>query len=304
MKHVLTVSGGGLRGVIPCMALCALEQQSGKLTREIFTGGMAGASTGALLVSACCSGVPAEKSLNVYLNEGRKIFSPTDNVRRRLNLITHGRMFDVRVLAQVVADTLGPVASKWTINDSPVNILLTATDMNGDAQYFTRDGPTNAGRYGKYSLLQAAVASGAAPTYHDAPMVNGLGYCADGGCSGTADPVYMACVEFFTGPKCYGTIDPTDAKVISLGTGFFRGQMPDPPDNLLENVQWVTSSLVGSSKTIAHECVERHWPGVLQSFNPALPHEIDEAAVGELSVLLEVGKQAAAAMDWKAILGV
>jgi hypothetical protein len=74
--------------------------------------------------------------------------------------------------------------------------------------------------------------------------------------------------------------------------------MPAPPRTLLENISWVTSALVGTSKTFAEQAVDRHWPNVLVSFNPKLPSDIDEADVSQIRALLQIGRAAAAKMDW------
>ena len=65
MKNGLSINGGGIRGIIPCSVLVALEQQTGKLTREIFSY-VAGTSTGALLAAGVAAGVPASELLTVY----------------------------------------------------------------------------------------------------------------------------------------------------------------------------------------------------------------------------------------------
>jgi patatin-like phospholipase/acyl hydrolase len=302
ISRILSIPGGGIRGVLPACHLVELERQTGKLTRDIFTAGLAGTSTGGLLCASCAAGIPAKKSLDVYLTQGRRIFSPTNRVLRTANMFSKGRQFDVKVLSQVVADTLGPAAS-WKIDDSPVPLLLTATDQNGDVIYFSKSAPTNSGKFGKYSMLQAAVASGAATTYHDPPMVNGLGYCADGGVGGVADPCYAAAVEFFTGHKCYGSINPNDALMFSIGTGFYRAdRMADPPGFILDRIKFAIGSLVGNSRTIAEQSVERHWPGVLRILNSQLNRDIDEADVDAIPYLYELGQKAASQIDWSAIL--
>jgi len=301
MKRVLSIQGGGIRGIIPACALVALETQTGKLTREVFDF-IGGTSTGALLAAAIAAGVPAQRSLDVYLQEGHTIFSPTDDVRRTLNLVRLGRQFDARILYKILKAALGP-AAKWVINDCPVDILITAASQLGDTLYFTRDANTNASEFGVYNLLDAAVASACATTYHDPWMVPGLGYCADGGCAGVADPVYATCVEAFAAPGCYGSIDPASARVVSLGTGFYHpAGIPQRPASLLDRIHWVTGSLVGSSRTISAQTVQRHWPGVLQIFDAALPADVDEAAVNYIPVLLDIGQKAAALLDWQAIL--
>jgi hypothetical protein len=301
-KNILSLPGGGIRGILAASHLVALEKQTGRLTRDCFSF-VGGTSTGALLTAAIAAGVPAYKSLDVYLSEGRRIFSPTNSALRYWNLLHLGRQFDARVLHEVLANTLGKAAT-WTINDSPIDLLITAGDMRGDCWYFTKDRPSNAGTTGKAALLDAAVASGCATTYHDPWEIPGFGPFSDGGCVSLADPVLQNCVEAFSGNGCYGSIDPADARVISLGTGFYKATpLPKPPGSLLDRIKWVTSSLVGSSRTIAAASVERQWPGVLQVFDSPLPADIDEADVDQISALLKIGQEAAAKLDWPTILG-
>jgi hypothetical protein len=300
-KRILSIQGGGIRGIIPACALVALEHQTGQLTRDVFEFA-GGTSTGGLLVSAIAAGVPAQASLDVYLQSGRAIFSPTDDVRRTLNLVRLGRQFDARTLYAVLKAALGPAAT-WTINDCPLDVLITAASQLGDTLYFTKDRPTNAGQFGKYNLLDAAVASACATTYHDPWKIPGYGYAADGGCASVSDPIYATCVEAFAAPGCYGSINPADARVISLGTGFYHpSKQPKPPGSLLDRVKWVTGTLVGSSMTIAAQTVQRHWPGVLQVLNPPIPSNIDEADVDFIPVLLDIGQKAASQIDWYKIL--
>lgn len=302
-KRLLSIEGGGIRGIIPCMALVALEQQTGKLTRDIFDW-VGGTSTGALLAATIAAGVPAAKSLGIYTGSGPSIFHPTNTAERKIELIFRGRQFNNRVLYDAVVSALGANAA-MRINDSPIGIMVVAGDMNGDPWYFVKDQLAGLGKKtGAAFLVDAAVASACATTYHDPWLVRGMGYFADGGCVSLADPVYELCREAFAGVECYGDIDPADARVISLGTGFHRPDtMPAPPNDLLANITWVTGSLVGSSKTLAVAAVMGRWPGVLSVFNPAIA-AIDEAAVDQIPALLEIGRKQAAEMDWKKILGI
>lgn len=248
------------------------------------------------------AGIPAATALQTYTTSGPKIFSPVNSIERKAELILHGRQFDNKVLHQVVVDTFGAQAG-MTMNDCPIPAVITAGNMLGDPWYFVKDAPTNAGTTGKAPLVDAAVASACATTYHDPWLVPGFGYFSDGGCVSLADPVYQLCVESFNTAGCYGDIDPAGAIVISLGTGTYTpATIPAPPGDLLACISWVTDSLVGSSKTIAEEATDRQWPGVRKSFNPALPKDIDEADVSSIPLLVQIGTAAAAAMYWKTIL--
>jgi predicted acylesterase/phospholipase RssA len=302
VKSVLSISGGGIRGLIPCLHLVELEKQLGKLTREVvsFCGGT---STGALLTACIAAGVPASEALKVYTEQGSKVFSPTNTLERDALMVSRGYKFDNKILFKTVFNTLGKKAA-MNINSSPIPILITACDMNGRPYYFTRDEPTNARCSGLATLVDAAVASACANTYHQCWNVPGWGYFFDGGVAGMADPVEVVCVEAFSGVGCYGSIDPEDVVVISLGTGVFNADKPIPPPNgLLEQITFATSSLVGSGRTLAAQSTDRHWPGVRKAFNVLLPKEIDEADVNSIPLLVELGTQAAACVDWKTVLG-
>ena len=302
MKRICSIQGGGIRGIIPCCALVELEHQTGRLTGEVFDW-IGGTSTGALLTAAVAAGIPAAQSLSVYTDRGREIFSPTNGFLRKANLMLKGRQFDNEVMHKVVVETLGD-AARMTINQCPIPVMITAGDQAGNIWYFVKDRPTNRGTTGNCLLVDAAVASACATTYHDPWFIPGMGYFADGGTVGLADPVYELCVESFAGTGCYGDVDPNDVKVISLGTGYYQPkEMPSPPGSLSQRIAWVTSSLIGASKSIAQQAVELKWPNRLYPpFNPELSADVDEADVDAIPALLEVGRQMASAIEWETVL--
>lgn len=301
MKRILSIKGGGIRGIIPCCHLVELERQTGGLTREVidFAGGT---STGALITACIVAGVPASAALDVYTQKGTKVFSPTNSLERDAKLVATGHQFDNQVLHQVVSDTLG--GTPMTMNDSPIGVMITAGDQAGTPWYFVRDEPTNAGTTGKAPLIDAAVASACATTYHAPWLIPGFGYFADGGTVSLADPVYETMAEALNGPnKCYGSIDPGDALVASLGTGYYTPPtMPAPPGGLIAAITWVTGSLVSSSETIAVQAARRQWPGLLTVFDSALWGNVDEADTSAIPQLLALGQADAAKVDWKAVL--
>jgi patatin-like phospholipase/acyl hydrolase len=57
MRNILSIRGGGIRGIIPCCCLIELEKQMGGLTRDHIDM-CAGTSTGALLTAAVAAGIP------------------------------------------------------------------------------------------------------------------------------------------------------------------------------------------------------------------------------------------------------
>jgi hypothetical protein len=287
MRYILSIRGGGIRGIIPTCCLMKLESQLGGLTRDHIAY-CAGTSTGALLTAAIAAGIPAAEILKVYTDRSKEIFTPTGIVADAKR-IAEGFMYDPTHLRDVLVSVFGSAAS-WVVNA-----------MNGHNWYFVRDNPRNARTTGSVKLIDVAIASACAPTYFDhwrIDNINGQTFrFFDGGVGGIANPVYEACVEAFE----FDTFNPADTRVIALGTGYFPGS-DAPPSGLLKVIGWTTSTLVDTSEDWAGEAVNRHWPGIMANFNPLLPSDIDEADVSAIPTLVTIGHQLAATLDWTQLI--
>jgi patatin-like phospholipase/acyl hydrolase len=80
MRKVLSIDGGGIRGIIPAMVLAEIERRTGKRTAEVFDL-VAGTSTGGILALGLTKpgedGGPeysARKLIALYETEGGRIF--------------------------------------------------------------------------------------------------------------------------------------------------------------------------------------------------------------------------------------
>ena len=300
MRKILSIRGGGIRGIIPCCCLIELESQLGGLTQDHIDY-CVGTSTGALLTAAIAAGVPAAEALKVYTDRSREIFTPA-GVLAILKRVVRGFMYGPSHLRDVLTGVFGPAAS-WTMNDCPIRVMISATAMNGHNWFFVQDNPRNSQATGSVKLIDAAVASACAPTYFDDWPIDGiLGqtmYFFDGGAGGVANPAYQACVEAFE----YDGFTPADTRVVGLGTGYFPASN-QPPKGLLKTIGWTTGTLVDSSEDWVDDAVNRQWPGVFRNFNTLLPTDIDEADLSAIPALVRIGQEMAAALDWHRILGV
>jgi predicted acylesterase/phospholipase RssA len=298
MRTILSIRGGGIRGIIPTCCLMKLEAQLGGLTRDHIAY-CAGASTGALLTAAVAAGVPAADILKIYTGRSKEIFTPTGAIADAKR-IAEGYMYDPKNLRDVLVSVFGPAAS-WVVNDCPIGVMIAATAMNGHNWFFVRDNPRNARTTGSVKLVDAAVASACAPTYFDHWKIDAVGGQTlnffDGGVGGTANPVYEACVEAFE----FDAFTGADTRVIALGTGYYPGSNK-PPSGLLGVISWTTSTLVDTSEDWASEAVDRQWPGILTDFNPLLPRDIDEADLSAIPALVTIGQQMAATLDWTKLI--
>ena len=299
MRNILSIRGGGIRGIIPCCCLIKLESQLGGLTRDYFEY-CGGTSTGALLTAAVAAGIPASEILTVYTDRSREIFRPAGMVAW-VKRVVAGFRYNPKHLRDVLTDVLGE-AAEWTVNDCPIGVMISATAMDGHNWFFVKDNLKNRRTTGAVKLIDAAVASACAPTYFDHWRIDGImGRTIrffDGGAGGTANPAYQVCVEAFE----YDDFTPADTRVVALGTGYFPAS-DDPPKGLLKTIGWTTSTLVDTSEDWVDDAVKRQWPGVMQAFNPLLPSDIDEADLSQIPTLVEIGQEMAEGLDWKQILG-
>jgi uncharacterized protein len=298
MKYALSINGGGIRGIIPASVLAALEQQTGKLTRDLFSY-VAGTSTGALMAAGIAAGIPASELVTVYTTQTKHVFTPTGLIADAKR-IADGYMYDPKNLQKVLTKVFGSAAA-WSMNDCPIGICLSATAANGHNWFFVRDGAKNARTTGTVKLVDAAVASACAPTYFDHwPLtVDGKALAFfDGGTGGLANPSYQTCVEMFE----YDGFTPAQTRLVSLGTGYY----PDSnaaPKGLIDVVSWATDTLVDTSEDWVDCAVKRQWPGAQQKFDWKLPSDIAMDDLSAIPALVAAGKTAAASMDWKQVLG-
>jgi hypothetical protein len=303
-RYLLSIDGGGIRGILPATALLKLEEVTGRPLRETFSF-VAGTSTGALISAAIAAGVPARRILEVYLTRGKEIFSPRAPWNTIKRLAT-GHMYPTKKLYQVIHETLG-AAGDWKLNDSPIDLLITAKGLNGRAWYFVRDNPGNSGFTGQFPLADCATASAAAPTYF-APWKIGAdqpGTLVDGGVGVTGNPVYQTCVEAFYYTSGYV---PAETTVISLGTGRFPPEKE--PKSIWSWLGWILAELLRSPGEQQTEIVHRHFTEVafyrldpdIMALDPTLKNPIDMDDVEAIERLHRYGEQFAAQIDWAAIL--
>ena len=304
MRRILSIDGGGIRGSLTACILVGLEEQLGQPCAKVFDM-VAGTSTGALIASAIAAGLSAESILSIYAGEPCKEIFNVPGIEVWPKRLAEGHAFDSNNIVKVLNTAFGANAN-WTLNNCPLRILLTARSVSGHTWYFVQDRPNNAKSVGEALLVQCAAASAAAPTYFSPVYVNPahgklIGWCFDGGVGDLANPVYQACVEAFV----YDDFkpDPAETQVISLGTGYYCLNEVNPPGGFIPTLSWTLDSLLSAAGEQQTEIVNRHYPGILQRFNWQLPKAIDEADVSAIPDLIQLGKQEAAKMDWKKILG-
>jgi patatin-like phospholipase/acyl hydrolase len=166
---VLSIDGGGIRGLIPALVLAEIERRTGRRTAEMFDL-IAGTSTGGILACGLtrrgADGRPmhsAEELAELYKSEGPKIFD-----RSLVKQVTSlGGLIDERYddagLNTALETYLGPTRLKEVLCD----VLITAYDIQGRYAFFFRSSRARTDDEYDFSLVEAARATSGAPTYFE-----------------------------------------------------------------------------------------------------------------------------------------
>jgi patatin-like phospholipase/acyl hydrolase len=304
-RYLLSIDSGGIRGIIPAVALVKLEKTTGKLTRDVFSF-VAGTSTGAIIATAIAAGIPAERILDFYVNRTSKIF--TQSLLKYLKMFLFGSRYSSQKLHDLIAEAIYP-AETWKLNDSPIDILLTAKRISdGMPWYFVRDNPRNTSCTGHLGIVDCTTASAAAPTYFQpwtiaealepSPPCERVGTLVDGAVGVTGNPVYQACIEAFDFTPDY---HPKETITVSLGTGRFKHRKE--PTWVGGWLEWVLAELLESPGEQQTEITQRLFPQMIfYRIDTELKENIGLDNPRWITRLLEYGERLAETIDWEAIL--
>jgi patatin-like phospholipase/acyl hydrolase len=201
---ILSIDGGGIRGLIPALVLAEIEQRTGRPISSLFDL-VAGTSTGAILACGLTrpDPMPADRLAALYEEEGPQIFDAS-----LLKKITSlGGVIDERYDARELVKSLRRHLGDTRLGEAVTGVLVTAYDLEARQALVLR-------RDDDVSMVDAAHASSAAPTYFE-PVRLGTRTLIDGGVF-AINPAVLAFAE---------TSERIDV-LASLGTGEHTRRLP------------------------------------------------------------------------------
>jgi len=195
--RVLALDGGGIRGLIPALVLAEIERRTGRRVHELVDL-IAGTSTGAILACGLARPAPvaAEAIARIYEQEGPRIFDRSLAKR----VASADGWLDERYASTGLAAVLRRHLGDARLADARPPVVLTAYDIERRRALLL--GPED-----DVSMIEAAHASSAAPTYFEPVRVNGAPL-VDGGVFAT-NPAMLA----------YARTGERPELLLSLGTG-------------------------------------------------------------------------------------
>ncbi|MFT6556494.1 patatin-like phospholipase family protein [Sneathiella sp.] len=225
---ILSIDGGGIRGVIPAVLLQYLEAESGKAIADLFDL-IVGTSTGGILAAGAtvpdATGKPkysATDLLKIYEDHGTEIFSRSF----WKGIVSAGGMTDEQYDEEALENLLDRYFGTTTLKDCLKPVILTSYDIEARAPYFFKSRQALKTDTRNHFLKDAARATSAAPTYFEPEMVmtepdTGLQRALIDGGVFVNNPAMCAYTEAVSEGA-----DPSDMLLVSLGTGITTRKIP------------------------------------------------------------------------------
>lgn len=286
--HILSLDGGGIRGVLTAALLERLEQSNpGFLSRvDLF----AGTSTGGILALGLGSGMTPSEVRNLYERLGASVFS--DSIWD--NLVDLGQVRGAQYSNKKLKEELTNQFGSMKLSDLPYKVLISSFDLDNEAtgmgkvrswkpKYFHNFPGEDSD--GHERVIDVALYTSAAPTYF--PVYQGY---VDGGV--VSNNPSMCAVAQALEPKT-GKQKLRDVRVLSVGTGFNPKYLP-AQDEDWGFIQWaphlVSLILEGSMGLADYQCRQllgAHYCRV----NPILPLQIGLDGVDQIDLMKSLASQ-------------
>jgi patatin-like phospholipase/acyl hydrolase len=235
MIRILTIDGGGIRGMIPAVILDYIEKElqrkSGNKNTCLadYFDLIAGTSTGGILTcfyllpsvskEGLHSKYPANEAIHLYANYGKDIFNPKVNKPFWGISNLFSEKYSEKNLEKILKDIMGDAR----LSQTRKNALVTAYDISNRKAVLFSTPQAKTYVHRDYYLRDVARATSAAPTYFKLATVHSIGgaaaYLIDGAMF-AADPTLCAVVE--ANKSTFDTCAQpkfSDMYIVSIGTG-------------------------------------------------------------------------------------
>lgn len=219
---ILSIDGGGIRGIIPALILSKIEERTGEPISETFDL-IAGTSTGGILALGLAAqdlngnpAYPAMELKNMYENRGKEIF----DINIWHSLKSFGNLREEKYPNKGLKKILYEYLGDRRLKDTLTQVMIPSYETERRIPWFFKSKHAKNPQKPSYdfNLVDVALATSAAPTYFEPHKINlkGNDYLSliDGG-------------VFANNPAMCAFIDATtlfkkkkeDIIMVSLGTG-------------------------------------------------------------------------------------
>lgn len=188
VKKILTIDGGGIKGVFPASFLSHIEEKIDGRIDEHFDL-IVGTSTGGIIALGLGLGFPAKDILGFYKNHGPVIFGG-NGVLRKLHSLFYAK-YDQHELRSALESTFG----NRKIGESSTRLVIPSLNLDTGGVYIHKTAHhERLDTDYKRDVVDVALSTSAAPTYFPAHLLPSGSPLVDGGIWAN-NPVGLAVVE-------------------------------------------------------------------------------------------------------------
>lgn len=268
--NVLSIRGGGIKGIVVAAMLEQLEAITGKPCHEMFDF-FVGTSTGGLIALALSVGTPAARIRDVYETQGASIFA-----RRWWSYFG---LLDSKYEGHALYKVARAMLADRRMGDALTPVMIPATRCGDYSSTFFKS--WDRGDYGLH-MTNVACATAAAPTFFDPWEISGRGKFMDGGMFAN-NPASFALTEAYKmrrdnrALRVFDLACPKASPIYRYGHGVLAFAH-NIPDVFLES----------GMEAAAHQCREA-LGGDYYAFEPSLGDaspRMDDASVKNIKALL------------------
>jgi len=292
--RILTLDGGGIRGLLTAVLLRRLEEKApGWLTKVDL---IAGTSTGGILALALARGLSPAELQKLYYEQCRVIFDDSwkDNLFDLGQII--GAQYSSRNLARVIEEFVGPV----TLGELDKNVLISSFDLDNNArnrlerswkpkffQNFHGKGNDRA-----RLARDVALYTSAAPSYF--PAVDGY---VDGGVVANNPSMAALAQVFDERVTIPNRPNLNEVRLLSVGTGKQLNYINSRRKKYLDwgFAQWAQPLLEimldGSMGLADYQCQQLLGKQQYRRTNPVLTKSIGLDACNKMDELIRIGER-------------
>jgi patatin-like phospholipase/acyl hydrolase len=286
--HILSLDGGGIRGILTAIILERLEQAVPGFLAHIDL--FAGTSTGGILSLGLASGMSPGEARQLYARFGDRVFADNviDDIRDLGRLV--GAEYSLQPLKEILSEQFGD----RRLRDLPKRVLITTFDLDNQPEdpralrtwkaKFFHNYP-GVGTDGDQRIVDIALRTSAAPTFF--PVYQGY---IDGGVVANNPSVCALAQALDPGT---GGQSLRKVRLLSVGTGF-NPRYLDTQDGDWGLVQWaphlISLMLEGSLNLADYQCRQILGDRYIR-INPALPFPIGLDRVDQIPLLKEAAAQ-------------
>ena len=300
---VLSIDGGGIRGIIPALVLAEIEQQTGRAACDLFDL-IAGTSAGGIIALGVTAPEPdgsprhsAKELAGFFINEGPKIFSRS--LLRKIE--TADGLLEEKYSASGLEAALQNNLGDTLLSEALCDVLITSYDIQSHEPFFFKRRQAREHPERDYPMRVVARSTSAAPTYfepeHVIPSAVAPGepsdYALVDGGTFANNPALCAYAEAMRDHP------GTDILVVSLGTGRLTESIPFEEAKHWGLLEWARPLLGvimdGSSAAIDYQLDQllernvRHF-----RFQTVLEHvsdSLDDVSTANIDGLRELGEK-------------